>query len=192
MEETLHKEIKKNKKNEVIRTENLLRDTSNRYIRLIVDSDRKARIMIIVNSISLTAGVTVITSVIHKYPLVWISAAILICANLIALFFTIMSVKPDLKSDISKETENNMLHYKKCVELRLAEYTSQMLDTMHNNDKKIDAVIKELYFFGNLLGAKYRLMKVAYRFFLWGILVSIISYMVILFITESSLPQKWF
>jgi hypothetical protein len=187
MDETSNKEIKKNKKNEVIRTESLLRETSNHYIRLIGDSDRKARIMIIVNSILLTAGVTVITSVIHHQPLVWISAAILICSNLFALFFTIMSVKPDLQSHISKETENNMLHYKKCMEYDLANYTKQVLDTMHDNDKKIDAVIKELYFFGNLLGAKYRMMKIAYRFFLWGVLVSITSYLIILLVTRSSL-----
>lgn len=83
---TLEKEIKKSKKNDSIRTEILLRDTSNHYIRLIGDSDRKARIMIVVNSILLTGGVTVITKVIHHQPLVWISAAILIFANLMAFF----------------------------------------------------------------------------------------------------------
>ncbi len=187
MKTTLEKELKKNLKNESIRTETLLRDTSNHYIRLIGDSDRKARIMIVVNSILLTGGLTAITSVIHHQPLVWISAAILICANLMALFFTIMSVKPDLQSRISKETENNMLHYNKCKEFNLAEYEKHMLTTMHDNDKKVNAVIKELYFFGNLLNMKYKLMKVAYHFFIWGVLVSITSYLVILFFTQSSL-----
>jgi hypothetical protein len=187
MKDLLEKEIKKIKKDESIRSETLLRDTTNHYIRLIGDSDRKARIMIVVNSILLTGSLPVITMVIHNQHLVWISAAIFIVANLMALFFTVMSVQPDLQNDINKDTENNMLHYKKCTEFSLADYRMQMLSTMHSNDKKIDAVIKELYFFGNLLDAKYRLMKVAYRFFLWGVIVSIVSYLIILFVTKSSL-----
>lgn len=184
MKETLQDLVKKT---EVIRTESLLRDTSNRYIRLIGDSDRKARIMIVVNSILVTAGVTLITKMIHQQPLVWISITILVGANLFALFFTIMSVKPDLQSHSSKETENNMLHYKKCLEYGLSDYTYHMLATMHDNDKKLDAVIREIYFFGNLLGAKYKLMKIAYRFFLWGIVIAITSYLAILLVTKSSL-----
>jgi hypothetical protein len=188
MKETLEKKIKKSKLHECIRTESLLRDTSNHYLRLIGDSDRKARIMIVVNSLLLTGGLTIITKVIHNQPMVWISATILIIANLMALFFTIMSVKPDLQSHISKETENNMLLYHKCREFSLAEYAKNILNTLHDNDKKIDAKIKEIYFFGNLLDAKYRLMQIAYRFFIWGIVFSITSYLVILFITQSS----WF
>jgi hypothetical protein len=63
-----------------------------------------------------------------------------------------------------------------------------MLDTMHDNDKKVDAIIKELYFNGNLLGTKYKFMKIAYQFFVWGVSLSIVSYLFILFITKSS----WF
>jgi len=177
---------KKLEKSESIRTDSLLRETSNHYIRLIGDADRKARIMIVVNSILLTAGVTVVTRVIHNQPLVWISASVLICAKLITLVFTIMSVKPELHSKIGHETEDNMLHYKKTKEYNLQDYKKLMLDTMHDNDKKIDAVIKELHYFGNLLAVKYKLMKIAYRFFLWGMAGAILTYLLILFFTESS------
>ncbi len=187
MDELNLKDLKREKKTETIRTESILRETSNHYIRLIGDADRKARIMIVVNSILLTAGVTIISRVIHHDPLVWISASILICSNLVTLFYTIVSVKPELHSNINAATEDNMLHYKKCMEYNLAEYTSHMLDTMHSNDKKIDAIIKEMYYFGNLLGVKYRLMKIAYRFFFWGILVAVVSYLVILLLTKSSM-----
>jgi hypothetical protein len=187
MKETIEKEIKKSKVHGGIRAETLLRDASNHYIRLIGDSDRKARIMILVNSLMLTGGLTIITKVIHNQPLVWISATILICTNLMALFFTIMSVKPDLQSHISKETEFNMLHYHRCRDFSLTEYSRNMLTMLHDNGKMLDAKIKEIYFFGNLLEAKYKLMQVAYRFFIWGVLISITSYLVILFITQSSL-----
>ena len=104
---------KKKKSNKVIRTDSLLRKTSSNYIRLIVDADRKARIMIVVNSILLTISVTLLTKALNDRPNVWMSATLLMAANLITLFFSILSVKPELHSSIGKETKNNILHYKK-------------------------------------------------------------------------------
>src|SRR5436190_11739577 len=105
--------MKKQKIPNEIKTDSLLRETSTHYIRLIGDADRKARIMIVVNSILLTIGVTIFTKTIHQEPPVWISAIMLVIANLFALFFTIGSVRPELHVSVGKETENNILHYKK-------------------------------------------------------------------------------
>jgi len=177
--------MKKEKIHNEIKTDSLLRDTSSHYIRLIGDADRKARIMIVVNSILLTISVTLLTKTIQEGPPVWISLTLLIVSNLLALFFTIVSVKPEIHVSIGKHTENNILHYKKCSEYSLSEYTAHMLNTMHDNDKKVEAVIKELYYFGNLLTRKYKLLKTAYRCFYWGIVLSVTSYLIILLLTNT-------
>jgi len=163
-----------------IKTGSLLRETTSHFIRLIGDADRKARIMIVVNSILLTIGVTLLTKVIHSTPHVWISATLLICANLLTLFFSVLSVKPELHSHIGKEAENNMLHYKKCSEYSLGDYTAAMINAMQDHDRKLEAVIKDLYFYGNLLCRKYKLINTSYRVFIWGVLVSVISYIIII------------
>lgn len=174
-------EIKKNKKKKNgIKTDSLLRETSTHYIRLIGDADRKARIMLIVNSILLTISITLLTKSLNDVPHVWISATLLIVANLLTLLFSVLSVKPELHSHIAKETEDNILHYKKCSEYNLHEYTALVLDMIHDNEKKMEAVIKDLYFFGNLLNMKYKLIKIAYRIFFWGIVISVSSYFFIL------------
>src|SRR6185503_6567666 len=95
--------------NHEIKTDSLLRDTSSHYIRLIGDADRKARIMIVVNSILLTICVTLITKTLHQGPPAWISLILLIIANLIALFFTIGSVRPEIHVTAGKDTINNIL-----------------------------------------------------------------------------------
>ncbi len=177
--------MKTDKKSHIkIETDSLLRDTSSHNIRLIGDADRKARIMIVVNSILLTISVTLLTRIIQQEPPVWISLTLLVISNLLALFFTIVSVKPEIRDSIGKDTENNILHYKKCSEYSLAEYTAQMLNTLEDNDKKINAMIKELHYFGNLLTMKYKLLKIAYRCFYWGFVLSIVSYFIILFLTN--------
>jgi len=179
------KALKKDKKaNEGIKTDSLLRETSSHYLRLIGDADRKARIMIVVNSILLTGGVTMLTKTINNPSLVWISSILLICGNLLTLFFSVVSVQPELHSNVDKEVENHMLHYKKCLEFPLNQYTTLMMNTMQDKDKKMEAVIKDLYYFGNLLNRKYKFLKTAYRFFYGGILSSVISYLVILLLNH--------
>jgi hypothetical protein len=74
-----------------------------------------------------------------------------------------------------------MLHYKKCVEYSLQDYTAMMINTMEDNVKKRDAIIKELYYYGNLLNMKYTYIKASYKSFLWGSIVSITTYLLILF-----------
>jgi hypothetical protein len=168
-----------------IKTDSLLRETSTHYIRLIGDADRKARIMIVVNSILLTISITFLTKTLHQGPPIWISLTLLLISNLVALFFTITSVQPELHVSVGKDTEDNILHYKKSSEYSLREYTTEILNTMQVNDKKVDAMIKELHYFGNLLTRKYKLLKIAYRCFYWGMVVSIMSYLIILAIANS-------
>jgi len=177
--------MKKEKVYNEIKTDSLLRETSTHYIRLIGDADRKARIMIVVNSILLTISITFLTKTIQHGPPVWISLTLLIISNLLALFFTIVSVQPEIHVSIGKDTENNILHYKKCSEYSLRDYTANMMNTMHDNDKKVEAVIKELHYFGNLLTRKYKLLKTAYRCFYWGIVLSVTSYLFILLVTNA-------
>lgn len=101
-------------------------------------------------------------------------------------FLTIVSVKPEISDSIGNDTEDNILHYKKCSEYSLSEYRTQIMDTMQDNDKKVEAVIKELHYFGNLLTRKYKLLKIGYRCFYWGIVLSVTSYFIILLLNSSS------
>ena len=172
------------KEKERIRTDALLRDTSTNYIRLIGDADRKARIMLVVNSVFLTISITLLTKSMDDIPFVWISATILMLSNVLTLFFSIQSVKPEFKKDHHKDCDNNILHYKKSSRIPLEEYAAQLKDTMLDNDKKMDAIIKDLYHYGNLLTTKYKLLNIAYHLFSWGILLSVVSYLFIILIVN--------
>jgi hypothetical protein len=179
-EKDLKKELKARKRNERVRTDTLLRETSTNYIRMIGDTDRKARIMVVVNSIFLTISITLLTKSLDDYKYVWISAVILMIANVLTLYFSIQSVKPEFRKFKNSDSENSIIFYKKCNELSLQEYSSQLLETMNDNDKKLDALVKELYHYGNLLSMKYKLLNIAYHIFSWGILLAILSYLYIL------------
>ncbi len=182
-----HEIGKKDSKKLDIKTDTLLRETSSHYIRLIGDADRKARIMVVVNSIMLTIAITMVTKSVNLAPFAWVSITIVIVANVISLFFSVISIKPELQSKSGVETEDNMLHYKKSSEYTLMEYSRKMIDTLTDENKKRDAILKELYYYGNLLTLKYKLIKSSYRIFLWGVVLCVISYMVLYFMYRGNL-----
>jgi len=170
----------KEEKKKKIKTDVILKETSGNYVRLIGDADRKARIMLLVNSLFLTLSVTLISKIFGDVPHSWFFASILMLSNVISLFFSIRSVKPEFTQATNDETENNILHYKKCNDLTLDEYRSKIHSTLTDDAQKMDAFIKELYFYGRLLNMKYRLLKIAYYFFLWGIVLAVLTYIFIL------------
>ena len=173
------KEEKAEKKKR-IKTEVILKETSSNYVRMIGDADRKARIMLVVNSVFLMLSVTLIGQVIVNVQHSWIFAAVLMVSNVLSLFFSIQSIKPEFGQTKDEETENNILHYKKSSELTLDEYRTKINSTVMDDAQKMDAFIKELYFYGKLLTIKYKLLKVAYYFFTWGMVVAVLTYIILL------------
>jgi hypothetical protein len=170
----------KEEKTKKIKTDVILKETAGNYVRLIGDADRKARIMLLVNSLFLTLSVTLISKIIADVPYSWLFASILMFSNVVSLFFSIQSVKPEFTRAKNDETENNILHYKKCDDLSLDEYRSQINSTLIDDTQKMDAFIKELYFYGRLLNMKYKLLKIAHHFFLWGIVLAVLVYIITL------------
>jgi len=176
-------EMKEEKKKK-LRTDFILKETSSNYVRLIGDADRKARIMLVVNSVFLTLSVTLMTKLIDTIQYGWIFASILMLSNVVSLFFSVQSVKPEFHSANDEQTENNILHYKKCSELSLDEYRAQINSTIIDDTQKMESFVKELYFYGRLLNTKYKLLKLAYYFFSWGILLAVLTYVVLLVVVN--------
>lgn len=166
-------------RNRSIRTDSLLRETSSHYIRQIGDADKKARIMLVVTSVMITIGLTVVTKNVLVIPKGWISAVFLISANLVTLVFSILSIKPTLKDEVSRVTEKNILHYKTCTQHALPDYAKKLIETLEDDEKKTDAIIQELYYYGNLLNKKYKNIEYAYLTFLWGLVSTLVSYLII-------------
>jgi hypothetical protein len=172
--------MKEEKKKKKIKTDVILKGTSSNYVKLIGDADRKARIMLVVNSVFLTLSITLMTKLVGSIQYGWIFASILMASNVVSLFFSVQSVKPEFNLGKEEQAEDNILHYKKCAELSLDEYRAQINSTIIDEAQKMESFIKELYFYGRLLNSKYRLLKMAYYFFSLGILLAVLTYIILL------------
>ena len=179
---TIKEEFKEWSKEEHVDSDSLLRQAYGHNIKLIGDLDRKARVIIVVNSVLLTLGISIITKLMDHVHYAWISAVVLIVSNLLSLFFCLLSIRPEIKSHLGKEVNDNILHYSKASEYKFKDYSEKMHELLHNNEEKVNTLIKDLYFFGNLLTMKYRLMKIPFRFFYSGLAIGVTSYIVFLLI----------
>ena len=135
--------------------------------------------MPIVHSIFITISGTLLTKSILDTLYLWISATLLMLSNVLTLFFSIQSVKPAFKKKGEKEMENYIIHYKKCHQLTQQECSAEIRETMHDQDRKMEAILNDLYHYGNLLNMKYKFLHFAYRLFSRGVLVAVLSYFVI-------------
>ncbi len=60
----------------------------------------------------------------------------------------------------------------------LDEYQWAMNEMIKDRDYIYNTMIKDLYFLGIVLERKYRLLRVAYNFFMFGIVASVIAFVV--------------
>ena len=58
----------------------------------------------------------------------------------------------------------------------LDEYQWAMNEMIKDRDYIYNTMIKDLYFLGIVLERKYRLLRVAYNFFMFGIVASVIAF----------------
>ena len=147
----------------------LLRTTHQHHIYLSGMADKKASFLIAAASVMLTLLLGRYAET-DKIPL---PLLILGGFTLIAACFAVLCIIPHLKTELSDEQKVNLLFFGEFGNLTLDEYREQMNELIKDDTKIYDAIIEEIYFLGELLKkTKYKYLTWAYRFFLSGIILA--------------------
>ena len=75
---------------------------------------------------------------------------------------------------LSKKT--NLLFFGNFHKATLEEYEWGMSQMMKDQDYLYGTLVKDIYFLGVVLGRKYKLIRLAYNVFMFGIIVSVIAF----------------
>jgi hypothetical protein len=62
--------------------------------------------------------------------------------------------------------------------MHLEEYTSGMLKVMADKDFLYGTLIRDVYSQGVVLGRKYRLLRTAYNVFMFGLIISVLAFII--------------
>jgi hypothetical protein len=165
--------------------ETMFRTTSHNHILLSEMADNKANILITINSIILSIVVSVLIRKLEENPKLMIPTILLVLVCLTTTVFAILSTRPTVntgtftREDIhSKRT--NLLFFGNFFGMRLEDYDWGMREMMKDSDYLYGSLIKDVYYLGKVLGRKYKYLRLAYNIFMFGFVLSILSFLIAL------------
>jgi len=180
-------QAEKGKKNKDMRPEKgietMFRITSNNHQRLSDMADNKAHIMISINSIILSVVLSVLLRKLEDNEHLILPTVILLLICLVTMVFSILATRPALPSgEFTPEDvmikKPNLLFFGNFYRMSLRDYNDAMEKMMADRDFLYGSLIKDIYSQGIVLGRKYRLLRIAYNVFMFGIIVSVLGFII--------------
>ncbi|MEP7228852.1 MAG: Pycsar system effector family protein [Ginsengibacter sp.] len=173
---------KERKINSAERTvETMFRTTSTNSQRLSSQADTKAHIMISVNTIiiSLMLGLRLFA----QPSKLTIPVVMLLIVNLVTIIFSVLATRPNIanrkfsESDF-EQNKVNLLFFGNFFSMNFDSYTSAMLHLMEDKQSLHITMLRNLYEQGAVLAKKYKLLKISYNVFMYGLVLSVISFFI--------------
>lgn len=181
---------KENKKSEKVEkpdrgVDTLFRVTLGNHTRLSGIADSKANILLSVNAIIISIALSSIIPKLDspKNAHLVIPTFIMLMSSVITIIFAILSTRPKVTSGVftREDIENkkiNLLFFGNFYKMPLEEYDWAMNEMMKDRDYLYSNMIKDLYYLGLVLQRKYNLLRIAYNLFMFGIIVTVIAFVI--------------
>ncbi len=161
----------------------MFRITSKNHLELSAMADSKANIMISINSIILSILVSVLFRKLEEFPHMIVPTVFLTVVCLITIVFAVLATRPNIsrgtftREDIHNK-KTNLLFFGNFHSMGLNDYTWAMNELMKDGEYLYNSLIKDIYFLGNVLGKKYKFLRISYTVFMFGFVISVVSFIV--------------
>jgi predicted metal-dependent HD superfamily phosphohydrolase len=161
--------------------ETMFRVTSSNHQRLSDMADNKAHILITVNSIILSAIISLLLRRLEDYPYFILPTIIIILVSLSAMVFAILATRPSIPSGVFTEEDIknkkvNLLFFGNFYRMSLDDYAFGMQKVMEDREFLYGSLIKDVYSQGVILGRKYRLLRISYNIFMFGLVAAVLAF----------------
>ena len=161
--------------------ETMFRITSSNNQRLSDMADNKANILLTVNSIILSVVIAVLFRKLDANEHLIIPTIILTTAVVATMVMAILSTIPKIPSGkFSKEEIEqksvNLLFFGNFYKMKLDDYNDGMQKVMVDSEFLYGMLTKDVYSQGVVLGRKYKLLRYAYGIFMFGLVISVVSF----------------
>jgi predicted metal-dependent HD superfamily phosphohydrolase len=163
--------------------ETMFRISSNNHQRLSDMADNKAHIMITTTSIIISVLLSVLVRKLEDNTYLIIPTMLLLTICMITMVFSILSTRPSIPHGTFTQEEIdaksvNLLFFGNFYRMPYQEYSSGMQRMMSDREFLYGSLTKDVYSQGVVLGRKYRLLRIAYNVFMFGIVVSVIAFVI--------------
>ena len=186
-------QIKKNREERPDRgIETMFRVALRNHVKLSDIADTKANILISVCAIILSIALSTLFPKLDKadnYYLI-LPTLIFLFITLVTMVFTILSTRPKVTSgnfteeDIANK-KVNLLFFGNFHKMSLDNFQKGINEVMKDRDYLYESMTKDLYFLGVVLAKKYKLLRIAYTIFMYGIILSVLAFVASFLLMQS-------
>jgi len=170
--------------------ETMFRISSSNHQRLSDMADNKAHIMITTTSIIISVLLSVLLRKLEDNPNLVIPTILLLAICVITMVFSILATRPSVPpgtftpADIS-DKKVNLLFFGNFYKMSYEDYSNGMQAMMNDREFLYGSLTKDVYSQGVVLGRKYKLLRMGYNIFMFGIVASVIAFVVaVIFISH--------
>ncbi|HTM99745.1 MAG TPA: Pycsar system effector family protein [Pedobacter sp.] len=163
--------------------ETMFRITSSNNQRLSDMADNKAQLLITVNSIILSLIVSLVLRRLEDNAFLIVPTFILLMVSLGAIIFSILATRPSIPDGVFSDNDLerkkvNLLFFGNFYKMALSDYSKGMIKVMNDNEFLYGTLITDVYSQGVVLGRKYKLIRIAYNIFMFGLIASVLAYII--------------
>lgn len=163
--------------------ETMFRVTLKNHIELSAIADTKANILLSVNAIIISVALSNLVPKLDNVSnsfLVW-PTLILMLFSVASVVLSVLSTRPNISKvtvtkDMIKNKQTNILFFGNFYKMDLKDFEWGIDYLIENEDVLYNSLTKDLYYLGLVLERKYRLLRITYTVFMFGIIISAIAF----------------
>jgi predicted metal-dependent HD superfamily phosphohydrolase len=163
--------------------ETMFRITVSNHMNLSQMADNKANFLLSINGIILSFAIGNVLSKLdvttNRFLLVPTGILMIVC--LASIIFSVLSTRPQVTEgkftrEAIQSKNTNLLFFGNFYNMSLEDFDWGFNEMMKDRGFLYGSLIKDLYFLGKVLGRKYKLIRIAYTIFMFGIVISVLTY----------------
>lgn len=168
---------KKKKKGSARSVETFYRNAYRTQLDLTGLADMKANIMISINGLIITAIIATEGLLTFSQNYLKFLPVLLLVVSIASMIFAMLAAKPRVSNlhvtaDDMLSGKANLLYFNNFIQLSEDQYADAMYNTIENTENIYRMMSKHIYNMGIVLSRKYFLLRISYRVFLVGIILT--------------------
>ena len=174
--------------------ETMFRTMYGNHVKLSAMADKKASMMIQLNAVLISVIITYLGAKMGKAgnlgplmsnnPVLAIPVSILLATALGSVTTAILSAQPDVTSfdwlkrspEIATNRRVNLLFFGQFTKLSLDNFQGGMHEMMRSKDAIYTNMLTDVYYLGEVLSRKYKLLRMSYTIFMVGLILTALSF----------------
>lgn len=164
----------------------MFRTSYRTHVELSAIADNKSNIMISINGIIISITIASISTKIDSNPWLLLPTSIILITCMVALIYSILAARPRVSNekvtlDDVRSNRSNLLYFGNFFKLSREDYVTGMEELMADSERLYNTMARDLYGLGTVLETKFRLLRIAYNVFMFGLALSVASFLLVFF-----------